>query len=150
MWNHLVYLDSRGLDMQGAESGLSALTCDTKLPRNTNDSDWEGTQFMKKSAEPLSKVGFTDMAFVIIRREMTCILQTLLRLTDSQKFEQYQTSIVKKSEEMELRYLRHFDPNDPIQRMVTSLTRLYFAQLDLVARQLYIKYGKPTSEFRQR
>lgn len=105
---------------------------------------------MRKSAEPVSKVGFTDMTFVILRREMTCIFQRVLRMTDSQKYDQYQKAMTKKREEIKLRYLRHFDPNQPFQEMVAAMTRMTFLQIDLVARQLYVKYGKPSSDFKLR
>jgi hypothetical protein len=150
MWNHVFYLDSRGLDIQGAELGLAAFTYDTKPPKNANDNEWEGGRFMRKSAEPVSKVGFTDMTYVILRREMTCILQRVLRMTDSQKYDQYQKAMAKKREEVELRYLRHFDLKQPLQRMVAALTRMSFSQIDLVARQLYVKYGKPSNDFKFR
>jgi hypothetical protein len=150
MWNHVFYLDSRGLDIQGAELGLAAFTYDTKPPKNANDDEWEGTRFMRKSSEPVSRVGFTDMTFVILRREMTCIQQRVLRMTDSQKYDTYQKAMAKKREEIELRYLRHFDLSQPFQRMVAALTRMTFVQIDLVARQLYVKYGKPSSDFKLR
>jgi hypothetical protein len=34
--------------------------------------------------------------------------------------------------------------------MVAALTRMTFVQIDLVARQLYVKYGKPSSDFKLR
>ncbi|OCL12680.1 hypothetical protein AOQ84DRAFT_333872 [Glonium stellatum] len=133
MWNYTYYLDSRGLEIEGVDSGLSSTISDTGLPINASDEKWEACRFAKYGSEPPDGNDFTGMTFAIIRQELSFTLRKITRNISTMTPQDSSLLIQQTRDHLENRFLLHIDEEQPMQKLVKVYSEIDLAKLDIMA-----------------
>ncbi|KAF8855925.1 hypothetical protein BDZ45DRAFT_625738 [Acephala macrosclerotiorum] len=128
-WNHLCVLDAIALTSYGAESCLPA-TSDARPPQNANDSDWHASRFAKPSSVPTSVVGFKDMTFALVHRELADMSRELTRI-HSHDLNLMGAIVNQVEESLTQKYLIAIDTSRPSQTIVAALIQVRLASTRL-------------------
>ncbi|CZR59489.1 uncharacterized protein PAC_09381 [Phialocephala subalpina] len=128
-WNHLCVLDAIALTSYGAESCLPA-TSDSRPPQNANDSDWHASRFAKPSSVPTSAVGFKDMTFALVHRELADMSRELAMIY-CHDLCQKDAFVDQVEESLTQKYLTVIDTNKPSQTIVAALIQVRLASVRL-------------------
>ncbi|KUJ12210.1 uncharacterized protein LY89DRAFT_688662 [Mollisia scopiformis] len=131
-WNHLCVLDAIALSSYGAESCLP-VTSDSKPPQNANDSDWHASRFAKPSSVPSSSVGFKEMTFALVHRELGDMSRGLSSVI-CRNFNQKEHLVSQVEESLTQRYLNIMDTSTPSQSIIVALVQVRIASARLSIR----------------
>ena len=147
-WNHLCVLDSVALSSYGAESCLPA-SSDARPPQNANDSDWHASRFAKPSSVPSNTVGFKDMAFALVHREISDMTRELARI-DFHRFDEKDAIINRVEAHLTEDYLSHIDSSKPSQTSIAAFVEVKLASARLSIRHRRSENVKSNVEERHR
>lgn len=142
MFTYLYHLDSIGLDAEGVESALPLASWDMKFPTNADDAKWEASRFANQSSAPPDSNGYSDMTFVLLRRELTMLLHSLLPRLRTSSFEYLNELFQQAMGHLKIRYLQDLDYNQPIQKVVACYTNIFQAKIRLLLDHAHIRYER--------
>jgi hypothetical protein len=111
---------------------------DTLAPKNASDETWEDYRTARESfgREPPAVIGFTDTSFVLARAQIE-MLQQQIR-SASMTFEQMETYISERQQEISLRYVSD-SGSKPLERFMVALLEIQIGAVYLTARQMHHK-----------
>ncbi|KAI1623827.1 fungal-specific transcription factor domain-containing protein [Exophiala viscosa] len=136
VWWYLCAADSRAAEDLGIAVSSVDRSCDTHLPVNVNDSELSPDM----QGPPAPKPMWAEMTFSLITIEIGQIIQQItgrpVASAGSIHGESAGAQILKDMRtRLEDRYLRHLNPNIPIQRAISLLTPIILAKLEFVVQQ---------------
>lgn len=133
VWWQVFLLDTRSSEDHGTDPSISETSFDTQLPSNVNDEDL--TPSMDSFPEP--RQGFTAMSFCLLRYEIATSFRKFrlpqmpglpLDQLSTMSADDKQRIIEECHQHLEERYLRHFNPEEPIQYLCCTVARLIMAK----------------------
>lgn len=143
-WNHLSYLSIKGYEIDGIDSYIDGTT--SLYPVNVNDADWEAWLHTQLSPPPQDRVGFSDVTFVILRRQLATLMQNLLNEIPYLSVERAETILQKARDEVGEYFLPQSEHQGPQQaqmhKLVQCLTQLYLDKISLAIDIGHVKYGR--------
>ena len=126
IWWQVCVLDLRASEEQGTEPMVSERLFDTQFPLNVNDADlWP-----EMTEPPRPREGFTEMTFDMVRYELSRTVRTLSSMQRFKKLEseeglRMQDEVLERLEtRLQEKYLRHCDPNEPLQWVARNVANL--------------------------
>ncbi|KAE8448962.1 hypothetical protein EG329_008758 [Mollisiaceae sp. DMI_Dod_QoI] len=142
-WSHLCVLDAVALTSYGAESCLPT-NSDAQPPQNANDSDWHASRFAKPSSVPSSTIGFKDMTFALVHRDLADMSRELSRIY-CQNLDQKDCLVNQTEEDLAQKYLTSLDTSEPSQTIIAALiqVRLASARLSIYHRRFEQSKSSP-------
>lgn len=140
LWYQVIGSDARVAEDHGLSTSGFGGFCDTKLPLNVDDRDLSP----EMETAPASKLRWTEMTIFLVTAEMNQALQQVSRLSVTVRngnekmlsLEQLLESIKSRIND---KYLRHCDPNIPVQRSALLLGRVLMGKLEILVRQQYLR-----------
>lgn len=128
VWTYFLVLDSPFYNCEGAESVFDTLPW-TPRPINANDEQWPAHRFVKPDQVPTDGEGFTDMTFVIVRREQLLLMREVARHVETAEPQELIAIVVESDSAIRRKYLDHLTERDPMQAVILGY---YRAQLKCI------------------
>ena len=147
LWNQLILLDQKAIALQGAISIL-AFPWDTKLPANVNDEAWNTSPSAKPSDTPTLTGAFSQMTFILLKREVLAVLCPLRQNLRTRPYAQQMQHI--EAGHGRARALFGNVPEDmkPLATFAHSITEIEFGLLRLMAGEALIRFGEAPPPFK--
>ncbi|KAK9771197.1 putative Bikaverin cluster transcription factor bik5, partial [Seiridium cardinale] len=138
LWNHFMMLDHPTMNLEGAESAFNLLPW-TPRPTNANDDQWPPHRFGTAAKAPPDADGFTDLTFVIIRREQLLLSKEIARLMGIMKPEEMRAFIIESDKTVTSKYLSHKEDGNPMHAVVEGFYRAYHLCIRIFGEELVMK-----------
>ncbi|KAK0106862.1 hypothetical protein ONS95_003584 [Cadophora gregata] len=132
IWNHICILDAQAIAYYGAESCLPP-TSDCLPPRNANDRDWHASRFANPSSVPPNVLGFKDMTFALVHREIADATR-LLATIDGTDLDKRHKILSQVEASLSQKYLGRIDRANPSQTVIAALVEVRLSSLRLCLR----------------
>jgi hypothetical protein len=114
---------------------------DAAPPNNANDGDWHASRFAKPSSVPQNTIGFKDMTFVLVQREISDLTRALSRL-ECNGFEAKEKMLNDMDLSLTTRYFNKIDRNNASQAIIGAFARIRLSSLRLTIQYRRSKSGK--------
>ncbi|KAA8641991.1 putative C6 transcription factor [Aspergillus tanneri] len=134
LWWHLVYVDFRISEVLGTRPSLDLSSSNTKIPLNVTDDDLSPSMINL----PPERNSITSISFCLIRHE---ILFTLRKFSGNMHFESLSSStsplsqkdaiVTQLEDHLEQKYLRYYDPSNPLHTFVSIAIRSSICKMRL-------------------
>jgi hypothetical protein len=135
LWWYICFVDLRFGDAQAAHMAISERMFDTKEPVNVNDTDL----FPEMEHPPQAQYSFTDSSVLLYRCEIWRLMRrahgyvSMRKLPGQKKSMQEELVLMQQSlKRLENTVLRHLDLNQPLHRLIETMTRINFARAELL------------------
>ena len=144
-WSHLSYLSIKACEIDVIDPWIDENV--PIYPINANEEDWAAWLHTQLSPPPRDQSGFSDMTFVILRRQLATLMQMLLNEIPSLSVERAETILQKARDEVD-EYLsppseRQVGPQTmQMYKIVQSSTQLHLEKISLVIDISHVKYGR--------
>jgi hypothetical protein len=122
VWTYFLVLDSPTYNGEGAESVFDTLPW-TPRPINANDEQWPAHRFVKPDQVPADADGFTDMTFVIVRREQLLLTREVARHVATAEPQDLMAIVAESDSAIRRKYLDHLTERDPMQAVIMGYYR---------------------------
>jgi hypothetical protein len=110
-------MDHPMFNIEGSESAFNTLPW-TPRPTNANDCQWRPHRFVTPVREPPDVDGFTDMTFVLLRREQLVLVQEVSKHLGTLDPEDLKEMIADSADALQRKYLSHMDDRNPMHAVV--------------------------------
>lgn len=133
LWWQICFIDSRSEDVQVSEYKIAEKMFDTEIPVNKDDAGLDPAM----SKPPVFAERWTDMTVFLIRCEVWKLSRRLQSVTTAsyalppdvdERLDLFQQSQAR----IEDIYLKHINPNKPLQSFVATSARLFLTKIDLI------------------
>ena len=140
VWWHIVHVDSRTSDYSGTKRSMDLFLGDAKMPLNVEDEDLNPDMVNP----PPERTGITTIVLCLIRCEVMDLLREFTpQLSDDVRWENLSStkltlpekdSMINQLEDtFEKRYLRYYDPSNPLHHLSTLMARYSVCKMKLYA-----------------
>ncbi|KFY44980.1 hypothetical protein V494_01233 [Pseudogymnoascus sp. VKM F-4513 (FW-928)] len=141
LWWMIVFIDCRTSDFSGTRPSMDLFLSDTKKPLNVEDEDLKPDMM----EPPPERIGITTAVLCLIRFDIVDFLRKLKspyphdiigweNLTGPNVTPAERDSIIKRAEDLlERKYLRYFDPSNPLHYFSSVLARSAICKMNLYA-----------------
>ena len=130
LWGQISFLDSRPQGVPMSENSFSDVGYNVKAPENLNDMDLHP----EMTDTPADAEGWTDTTIFMIhhyiRRLSFWLQDTAAKHAAKLVRPEERKNLIE--ETIEVTYLQHGDPNNPLHCFVAASTRLFMAKVELV------------------
>lgn len=140
LWWHVAMVDLRTADIQGARPSLDIFSSDTKVPLNIADDDLQpDAQFPPPERHDILPITFTLIRCEICEtlRNFSLECQGILRFeimsSTEISVERKETVINELENRLEQRYLRYYDPSNPLHTFASIMIRSGLCKMRLFA-----------------
>jgi Fungal specific transcription factor domain len=147
LWNQLILLDEKAIVLQGATSVLG-FAWDTRLPGNSNDEAWNTSPSAKPSDAPKPTVAFSQMTFVLLKREILAVLCPLRRNLRTRSYEEQMRHIAIGHKKARALFAVITDDMFPLAAFVKNIMEIEFGFLQLMAGEALIRFGESLHTFK--
>ncbi|KAL5321330.1 hypothetical protein ACEPPN_012145 [Leptodophora sp. 'Broadleaf-Isolate-01'] len=128
LWWHICLIDSRSESSQLSVFKLSQNMFETEKPTNIDDAALNANM----SQPPVDSYGWTDTSTFLLRSEIWALSRQLQSIADTNQ----KLQILKKTDlTIKDTYLKHIDPNRPLQAFIETSVRLFLTKVNLMLPQ---------------
>lgn len=140
LWWNIVFIDCRTSDFSGTRPSMDLFLSDTKKPLNAEDEDLKPDMV----EPPPERTGITSAVLCLIRFDMVDFLRKFKsqypcdigwgNLSNPNILAAERDNIIKQAEDLlERKYLRYFDPSNPLHYFSSILARSAICKMNLYA-----------------
>ena len=150
VWWHIVHVDSRTSDYSGTKRSMDLFLGDTKMPMNVEDEDLSPDMVNP----PPERTGITSIVLCLIKCEVMGLLREFTpQFSDDVRWENLSGPSITLAEKdnminriedtMERKFLRYYDPANPLHHLSSVMARFSVCKMKLFAHspRQFASYG---------